>query len=212
MSVQRDSPDGRRKCTLRSQLQEEARLETRRLDGCPEPGLVAGLGPFQLGQHILTRLAGWPQACVDILNCKHFQCNWTEMRQDSMLASEATSPQVESSPSNSLFNQNASLTFLCWDVSPRWSCPALESSTACLSGPSHDANTKSLEMKKVIRQCVCGIINIRQSVGEFCFLNITVCFGEIIITFKSLLLCSKIWAILLINVIVFVFQLHVCVA
>lgn len=90
--------------------------------------------------------------------------------------------------------------------------PCPESPAACLSGPSHDANTKSSEMEKVIRQCVRGIINIRQSVGEFCFLNITVCFGEIIITFKSLLLCSKIWAILLINVIVFVFQLHVCVA
>lgn len=52
---------------------DQARLATQRLDGCPEPGLVAELEPFQLGQHILTGLVGWPQACVDILDCKHFQ-------------------------------------------------------------------------------------------------------------------------------------------
>ena len=61
-------------------------------------------------------------------------------------------------------------------------CASLEAQLH-VSGLPQITNTKSLQVNRVTSQSLCCIINIVQSVGVFCFLNVTVYFGEIIIIF-----------------------------
>jgi len=62
-------------------------------------------------------------------------------------------------------------------------CASLEAQLH-VSGPPQITHTKSLQVNRVMSQSLCWIINIVQSVGEFCFSNVTVYFGEIIIIFN----------------------------
>lgn len=106
---------------------------------------------------------------IDIIESQHFQ-NTVEQKWDDILCwYKLLLSELDSSQSNFLINQNALLSTHHPSRFFMLECMVLPSTQelTAFSGPSHNADTKSSEVKRVISQCLCGIINILQSVGSF---------------------------------------------